>query len=1612
MSRCRCEPNAVKAAICLGLLLAAGLVMLPFAPGADEEPATGQSAADEENAVAPVFADARPAENPAGLSLIVDDRKVLGWISGTKDYAGREVRITAGDHERIAILQDDNTFTWHYRVKEPVTAAFTVGELKAAEQLKPAEPVRPAVFFVVDRTAYRPHQMLQFAGFLREPDRRGEFVPLAGREVEVTLTSQKKKTTAARLKLVSDDFGRITGQYTFSAADALDTYELAIEGFAGKAEVALAEFRKAKVRLKIDGATDGNELKLVFQAVDFLDKPVPGTKLRFTAQVIRDRARRRAYPLKAEQFAYHEDWPPALVDAEGLEEDEQLLWEAGFPVPLTGRRGSTTVLAQHQGDLAMDKSGYAEQTLTLNKEWFQGGCSVLVQGVLVDYNGREQRAARRISLGETGAEKTANRVELVLPKRRYATGETIRVHVRPRDARGEPVEAAAVLVAMKLSPAAPTAPPAYPFLQQSAIRSSYPYGMEYGAAFPLWRASSRRPPWHYLRLAEQTGAARTTVTATTVRDGVATLKLEEPGPYKLVCYAEPAGGGKLTGEVGCIVRREEEMPGLVLDLDRDVVETGEVLCGRLHSRFADARVLLVIRDSSGVRWWKTCRLEGSTLRFRERLPDGLHYGCRVEAQYLDAAGKTHVAGRFLRVYPKGRVLSVEAACGEIYGPGDDVKLDLAVNRREPVDLVVSVYDQSLLGIAPDKSADVRSFFLADERVRANAAKETLRRELAGVTVRQLVEKAEGMLEEDPKMVETPEGAMIRQTVDHYRHSNLVNGPNLLVLLRLAGIDAYGDPVYSRYFGSGWRWQFDREKEEKSPMRLAALLDHERSGWRLHLRFSGTAVVLFEYHPSNLEHLLQYAQTPGGLWRSQMYGLRSARGDARYSVAANAMFSDLPMLSGQAFISHLPAPEAQVELIDVDQPGIDVRRDFSDAAYFNAAVRTDASGKASVRFKLPDSLTNWRVVVTAISPRMHVGHMKTSFRTFKPIMVWPMVPRTFSEGDEVKLYASVHNRTDQPQKIDVSLKVQNGEVLTPRQLQVTVPPKEQVPVYWTFRPEKAGFTQLLMSAVCEAGSDASLKRLPVRRLAAEQVVTRSGFCRDSTTLAVPGDVHLEDSDLEVTLVPSIADDLVQSLGYLVEYPHGCVEQTMSRFLPAIKVAQTLERLNIENPELQKKLPDVVAAGIKRLLELQKPDGGWGWHGGSRTHEMMTPYALYGLLEAEKAGYTIPNEEAIQKGLNRLRSFIDSMGEKQAADRIYCTYVYALRHDVPKPVWDFIQTQLDGDKLSDYALAMSLELAARSGKRDLAARLAASLYARAQRTDGTIYWTTANFSRWGNDRFEITAAVLKALVALDPEDEMIPGILQFFATTKRGNRWNSTKATAVVIYAMCDYLATQDYSPGAPRVVSVTVNEGKPQTVRLTDGQSPSLKVAGVSLRHGANRIGFDGHVPGAMYRAVFRYWQSSRRIDPMEAGLTVSRQLFLLNDQGAQIGEVKPGETVPRGCYLESVVTVRHKLGQSMRYVLVENPKPASAEILPETDERFKRSSTPYVLREDKTSGVVYHHEQTGSSITDRSVLHVELAGDYVLPPATVELMYEPHVRGHSGTFPLKVADEEPKTAAR
>ena len=1536
------------------------------------------------DAEAPLFTRTTPAENPLRLCLIRDGQKVLGWISGRDSRTGCPVVVTCGDRPLAsAIVQADNTFTWHYRVDKPTDVTFTFGKQSGSLRLLPVETLEPAAFFVVDRSVYRPGQTLRFAAFLRRQDETGRFVPVAPQDVEVRLTSVKKQTVAAKLRLRSDEAGRLAGEYTFSEADALDSYELSAVGFRGAAAVALAEFRKSKIRLKIAGKVADGKLELTFDAVDFTDKHVSASRVDFNVQIVRDLPAPAREGLKGDDFVY----APAGDDARDWGEDVAAAWPdddallaAWQPsrLPDLGPRGPA-VLAQTRHSLELAGPGQVSHRIDLRKDWLEGPCSALVEGVVTDRNGREQRAVERIDLAGTAPDRP---LRLHLPERDLAAGETFRLSARLGD-RPLPDGARSTAVALRLIPN-PIPYGGY------ALHSNVAHYQLDQRFYARSLALPHRSRWH--PAPDLAVAHHQFVRAVPFDGDHVELSLDESGPYRIVVSTRLPDGRVIQDQAGLVVRPSRDVPRLILRLDKRELAAGERLTGQVDSAFAGARLLLTLRDSRGVRWWQPLQLDAATGRFSLPLPPDLSYGCSLAVQYPDPL-RMHVAQQTFRVRPDDRTVQVQAKVPADCRPGQKVRLDFQVNRGEPVDLVVSVYDQSLLAVAPDRRTDIRDFFLADLRAADQAAADLLRRRLGDLTVEQAVALAKAA---QPSVVRDEHDGLL-QAAASVRPGQNINTYHLVGLLEAAGIAVRCD---INRWGSSWYAQVSADKQ--SPCRLVDLLDVKTTDGtflRFHLR--GEVFLLDQCNPRRLAEAARNLARYGGDARYL------ARGDAHFSAGANAMYS----VSGQSFISHLPA-EPAIELIqpDASVAQVSVRTDFSDSAYWNATLRTGADGRASVEFKLPDSITNWHVVATAVSKDMHVGQHKASFRSTRPIMVWPMIPRVFTEGDRVRLFAAVHNTTDQDQTLRVRLKVDNGSVLDEEEKLVRVAARSDAPVYWTFEPGKAGFTQLLMTATCPAGSDASLKRLPVVCPAAEELITRSGYCKAGAELDVPADVDLAKASLDVVVVPSLAADMVDTLEYLVEYPHGCVEQTMSRFLPAIKVAQILKRYGIEHPGLMAKLPGCVDAGIKRLLQLQQADGGWGWQGSGQTHEMMTPYALYGLLEARAAGYVV-DEQAVQRGLNRLKTFIDAMGPAQAADRIYCLYVYSLGRNVENAWWDFIEAQLDAGRLSDYALALSLEMAARKDRREPAGRLARALRGRVQESPQGLHWRTAGFSRWGEDPYEITAAVLKAFAVHDHREKLIPGILDYFARTKRGNRWNSTKDTAMILFAMCEYLARQDGSAKGG-LAAFRVNDGPELCVNLAGGlcQSMRLQGAGLPLRTGRNKVVFEKTPPGTMYRLVLRHRRSGGDLAPSAVGVSVTRRLTLLDEKGQAVREVRDGESVPKGSYLLSSVTVQKADGGTMRYLLVSSPKPSSAEIIPADDKRFQAPRSNCVLREDKTAGVLFHHEQTGS-VHDACVFLVEMAGQYVLPPAQAELMYDSDVRGHSGTFRLKVTDEQPAKVA-
>jgi uncharacterized protein YfaS (alpha-2-macroglobulin family) len=1483
----------------------------------------------------------------AEMLLVDDGTQVLGWLPGVTERL--VVYIRAGEASSLLVTDRNGIFVYAYAGKTNAPrVTFSAGGEKRTIRLTPAPATKPVAFLVPDRTAYRRGSAMRFAGFLRQKNDSGTYTPVVDREIEVEIRSTTRGILAGSAVCTADERGRFGGLYTFSEGDPLDDYTLMVKGYAGTTKVKLADFRKSKVKVKVDSAHADGVLTLSVSGVDFSNKQIPITTAAITVEVVEKRSVPLLKGLTLSDFCRSSQ--PGL-QLEAMTQAERLLLDAGSLV-VAGDAEDLRVMQTRSYTPEISADGSAVVEVETDPSWIRQGVSVRVSSVLTDANGREQRGTSSIPLWQKDVE-----LDAVLSQHSCRAGETVIVTVRSATRN-------AVLMIYRLRrKASSAAVNAYPF-----------YNQRFSSSHMAW--SQRQ--YYASVVPEETGYTKTLVKAIPVMKGAATFTPRQHGAYELTVMGETAQGKCVSTTEGLSVTAATA-ESIRLELRSVTLSDQAPLSFRVHN--ADT-VLAVIRDSSGIRSTKLLSGLASGVEQTLPLPPDCTYGGMLTV-YVDTGTGIQSATREFRVNRTGRRLDVGIAVPERVKPGAEIEAVITVPGATGGDVIVAVYDESLHGIAPARVPDMVSFFYADARCAALAAQAELRRRLHGITFADLVAAVE-------KERGTTPGWQGHARGDwrwRLKHNRQLNGEGAMRALKIMGIKGI---VADRSYQHMVAWQSNGAhlKQDAADVLLKA------SGLHVPVQVgmvNGTVILSASAEGTQSP----YGWSPYARHRGRA---RRARGDVM--ISANAM------VSAQSFLSVMPV--SGVPGLELGSEGGSIlRRDFSDSAYFSGTVQLNRDGAARVPFTLPDSLTNWRVAAWVVDDAMRLGSGTARCRSERPVMVWPMLPLSFHEGDTVNVFAMVHNRSKSAQAMATGLKVENGSVLGNAVQTVRVPAGESRRVYWSFVAGRSGFTELLMSTTCRAGSDASLKRLPVHPCRARTAVAASGRASGRKSFRIPADVDLTTATVELKLVPSMALDMVDSVRYLVGYPHGCVEQTMSRFLPVIKVVQALDRINIPVPaEIRAKLPEYSRAGINRLLALQKEDGGWGWQGKGKSHEMMTPYALYGLLEAEAAGYPSRNPEAVEMGLKKLRQFIDSMGDGQRADRMYCMYVYSLKHDLKPSDWQWIEHTADSGKTSHYALALALEMTVREkGSATLAAGIRDLLAGEASRFLGRISWKTAGFSRWGDNRNEVTAAVLKSLVMNNPKDPLIPGVLSFLSYAKTGNKWTSTKDTAMILFALCDYYAQFNEVSDGKQMVNVQLNDGTARQVMLKTSGIVALTFDAKTLRHGRNRLSFSGASAATMYRLVVTGTREGRAIKPENHGIEVTRRMWLLDPETMGRGaEIKDGGTVPVGSYLSVEVRVKTEEDVVARYLLAAAPKASGCQIVPATDMRFSRwQSHNASLREDKQNELLLHFEEMRRHSTPRHVLFAELTGEFVIPPAYAELMYQPDVRGNSGMMHIKIA---------
>ncbi len=682
----------------------------------------------------------------------------------------------------------------------------------------------------------------------------------------------------------------------------------------------------------------------------------------------------------------------------------------------------------------------------------------------------------------------------------------------------------------------------------------------------------------------------------------------------------------------------------------------------------------------------------------------------------------------------------------------------------------------------------------------------------------------------------------------------------------------------------------------------------------------------------------------------------------------------------------------------EEPAVQVRTDFRATILWQPDVKTDASGQATVKVKYPDSLTGWKATARAATAGNQFGITNATTRTKQPLIVRLQAPRFFVVGDFVVISAVMNNNTDQPMKVQLNLEAagvdvtslfENGQPVKGQLGPREVPANGEARQDWYVHVSKAGAVKLKVTGRGGKYSDAMEKTYVAYEHGIEKFLSKSGKVRGND-ITVKLDLPARKADstvLTVQLTPSMAVTMLDALPYLIDYPYGCTEQTMSRFLPAVITAKTLRDLGLQpedvmsrvfggvetnsaaatHPKGKKDLAELDAmskAGLERLYDFQHSDGGWGWWKQGESDHWMTAYVVWGLSLARDAKVAV-KEDVLSRAKDFLAKEIVEEEENpdmqafmlHALGAYYAPYGDQLTATSVPKAFDNLWTKRES--LNAYTRALLALSAHYFHNTERAKTLIENLENGVKRDDrpeqsvlidGNIQHSTSNsqpstlgtahwgedgiYWRWSDGGVEATAFALRALLTIDPQNKLIEPVTNWLIKNRRGAQWSNTRDTAIVVLAMNDYLRVSGELKGDLEY-ELTVN-GKPVAKQKISGadvfNAPSRFMIDPKLIKDSNEIRIKRtRGSGPIYFAVEgKFFSLEEPITAAGNEIFVKREYFklvgrptLLKGYVYDKEPLRDGESVKSGERVETLITVEGK--NNYEYLLFEDLKPAGFE---------------------------------------------------------------------------------------
>lgn len=656
----------------------------------------------------------------------------------------------------------------------------------------------------------------------------------------------------------------------------------------------------------------------------------------------------------------------------------------------------------------------------------------------------------------------------------------------------------------------------------------------------------------------------------------------------------------------------------------------------------------------------------------------------------------------------------------------------------------------------------------------------------------------------------------------------------------------------------------------------------------------------------------------------------------------------------------------------------MRTNFSDYAFWQPSLLTDAEGIARWKVKFPDDITNWSTSLIAINGNKQSGQFSTFIKSFKSLSANFVSPQFALSGDSIRVIGKLMNYTPLEETVKRKFSY-NGQELRNNTIQFKNSHLDTIAIV------AAGKDSLSFTYTLEQDNgyfDGELRKIPVLPVGVTETKGYFDVLSADTTVSYhflpdAGKVTLR---AEASVFPALLDEMDR----VRKYEYLCNEQLASK-LKSLLLEKSVKQYLQMPFKYEKDIKDI----IKKLQSNKRAEGTWGWWQDSAEQMWISLHVSEALLKAEKAGYPIQlNKDLLYNYL------VGKLANQHDYERVFAIkLIHLLNPNFFIKDWvGTVEKQLDlrmeayrkevarrkesssvkkinpGDNYipAKPSLNEELQLIRLKQLAGMEVSIQSLLDLHKSTLFGALYWGEESYRFWDNS-IQNTLLAYQILKAEGKHAKELELISRYFLEQRKDGQWRNTYESALILETILPDLLIEKVKP---EPASLVINQQ--ETVK----DFPFTREMDAATRL---TISKKGGLP-----VYFTAYQQFLNPAPEKVGkdFKVKTSFF---QNGAAVTSLKAG--------VQTKLKVEVEVRADAEYVMIEIPVPAgcSYDSKPQSywgvethREYFKHKTSIFCT---KMKAGKYNFEVT---------LMPRYSGNYALNPAKAEMMYFPVFYGREG----------------